>query len=164
MKKEELIQVRCSDLEKKKIKTAADQAGLTMSNYILMSLEKQEFTLNLFGRVEDKMESFSDKFETGLYLIKEDIEKVLADKIQNKRGMKLINIIDSFKERMNLSNYKIGDLLTYKNETVYIVNFNNFVDEFHIQNIKTGTIGQYNSSDSQLETLLKGLVEVQRRA
>ena len=163
MKKKELIQVRCSTSEKEQIKRGAEKSGLTMSNYILRSLEKDEFTLSLFGRFEEKIESFSNRVESSLYLIKEDTEKVLEDRVLNKRGMKLVNILDSIKEKYDLRNYKIYDLLTYKNGKTYMVQFNDFEEEIHVQNIETGTVGHYKVGDKGLNALIEGLTEVQRR-
>lgn len=164
MKKKEIIQIRCSTSQKDQIKREAENSGLTMSNYILRNLEKNEFTLTLFGRFEDKIESFSDRVESSLYLIKEDTEKVLEDRILNKRGMILVNILESIIDRFRLDSYKVYDLFTYKNGKTYMVQFNDFeTEEIHIQNIQTGNVGQYKAGDKDLNILIEGLIDVQRR-
>lgn len=161
--KDGLIQIRCTHLEKKKIQNAASNLGLSTSSYILKQLDKQEIIVSLFNNFEDKLEDIKDNISAQYFSLKEDTEDILNKTEVEKYPLKLVDITKEIEDRLDLKLYKVNDILTLQSGKTYIVNYNNFKDEFHIQRIETEEVGELNIEKEQVQTLLNSLTKIQRK-
>lgn len=162
-KKEELIQIRCSRSEKDQIKKAANKTGLSVANYVLKCLGKEEIIATLFDRVQDKIESLVDKVDMNFHYLKEDSELILGNQKKEMEGMILRDIINEIDDKSDLNFYKSGDLLTYKTGQVYIINYVDPEREIHVQSIETEKVGRLRVGSDDLISLLKDVNKIQRR-